>query len=698
MRRNIHSITSIRGFLSAGLLALLVLGLAAFGAESGAGPAAAKSGGPAFRDGNLDRVRRFLAETSTPGNHLDDYYFVLIGDIQNGVRDLSHPVFNVIAKDIQGAFDEKTGERLYDKIRFVILLGDLVYEGPAARQWESLEQMFAGRGPDRTTYPYIELLARDKPIFPALGNHELLSFRPRPQTRYKDLFDSPLGVDRFKAFFDWDRWIADSHIFYPVPSDLAAGLFRELSGKLLDPGDRQILADSYVLKDDGRYHLKFYENPPLREAEFREGRDRLASTLAVVFRKAGYGTLPVLNSDNMICYAFEAGNIVYLFLDSMARGWHYPVFSRLKQTLYPDKKDQHRLNLFTLSPYNGQTDFYRAVAAYAHEHGKTLIPMMHHSIFNKARDPYSRGIEYNSWLALGFPQTPEENGDPTLMDDIIFSGAPVTFSACVHRLETFSIITKAPGKPDHTLQWYISGGGGGPFKVGNLPSRIEVREGLYNQKLRNETGPDAGRSIEVKDSEARFGNHYLLVHVKNGEVVDVSPRFINPADLRRPLLRPQVTLASTYYSRPGSAGASLEFSPGFWGMEPFNKYLQFANWRPSVTLGFVNYNVWEKSQSVQTYAASLEISPFVLECHLPRANLVTLRLLGFEWWDGRRDLRRAFLTTGLEMPVFYNLFGRFERLNLGIKAYFPLRAGSRMDPSFGDKVRLAFTVGYRFRL
>jgi hypothetical protein len=687
-----------RRFSAIVLLAGVALWLAgpAWGDESGPGPAPA--GNLRFRDANLQRVRHFLAETSAPGSHLDDYYFVLIGDIQNSVRDLSHPVFNVIAKDIQGAVDENSGERLYDKIRFVVLLGDLVYEGPAARQWESLERMFAGRGPDRITYPYIELLARDKPIFPALGNHELLSFRPRPQTRYKDLFDSPLGVDRFKAFFDWDRWITDRHIFYPVPSDIPAARFNELAAGFADPADRRLFTDSYALKDDGRYRLKFYENPPLREAEFREGRDRLAASLAALFRKAGYGTLPVLNSDNMICYAFEAGNVVYLFLDSMARGWHYPVFSRLKQTLYPDKKDQHRLNLFTLSPYNGQTDFYRAVAAYAREHGKTLIPMMHHSICNKSRDPYSRGVEYNSWLALGFPQTPEEKGDPSLMDEIIFSDAPVTFSGCVHRLETFSIVAKTPGKPDHTLRWYVSGGGGGPFKRGDLPSRIEIREGLFNEKLRSKTGPDAGRSIEVKDSRAWFGNHYLIVHVKDGEIVDVSPRFINPADLHRPLFRPQVSVTSTYYSRPGSAGASLEFSPGFWGMEPFYKYLQFANWRPSVTLGFVGYNVWQRSQYVQTNAASLEISPFVLECHLPRANIVTIRLLGFEWWDGRGNLRRTFLTTGLEMPVLYNFFGRLEGLNFGIKAYFPLRAASGMDASFGGRVRLAFTVGYRFKL
>jgi hypothetical protein len=128
---------------AAGLAIFLAAALTASAATAGSDPARAVNRGPGFRDKNLERLRHFLAETSSPGNRLDDYYFVLIGDIQNSVRDLGHPVFNVIAKDIQGAVDEKTGERLYDKIRFVILLGDLVYEGPSAREWESLEQAFA---------------------------------------------------------------------------------------------------------------------------------------------------------------------------------------------------------------------------------------------------------------------------------------------------------------------------------------------------------------------------------------------------------------------------------------------------------------------------------------------------------------------------------------------------------------------------
>jgi hypothetical protein len=651
-----------------------------------------------FRNGNAERVRRFLDEASAAGA-VDDYYFILVGDIQNSVRSLNHDVFNAIAKEIQEAVDERSGERLYNRIRFVILLGDLVYEGPAARQWEALARAFAGRDPDGNAYPDIARLVKDKPIFPALGNHEILRFRPYPQNRYKDLFDSPQGVVNFKKFFDWDRWIADPHILYPVPADLGPGTFRDVLAKLQDPADRRTLSESYGLKDDGLYHLKFYDHPSLREAEFRDASVRLAAALAPIFQRVGYGTLPVLDSDNMISYAFEAGNSVYAILDSMSRGWHYPVFAGFKQDLYPAKKDQHRLNLFTLSPYNGQAGFYEAVAAYARERGKTLIPMMHHSFFNTARNPYSVGIEYNSWLGLGFPQAPQEKGDPTLMDQIIFSDVPVFFSACVHRFENFSIVTKVPGRPDHTLRWYISGGGGGPFKAGPITdTTIRMREGLYNGKLADLAGPGSGRSIEVQNPVARFGHHYLIVHVSGGEVADVSPRFIDPKDLPHKLWKPQVALTTSFATAPGSAGASVEFSPGLWGVEKLNRFLAFVNWRPSLSLGFVDYNIVGRTSAVQAVAATLEVSPLTVECHIPRGNIVTLHLLGFEYWDGRSNLRRAFLTTGVEVPIVYDLTGYLEKLNFGVKVLFPLGAGAGTDPDFGARTRVAFTIGYRIKL
>jgi hypothetical protein len=682
----------------AGLSALLALSLTAPAGGRESGPEPPPNAGPSFKEGNLDRVRRFLAESAAPGGALDDYYFVLIGDVQNGIRDFSHAVFNEIAKSVHEAVDEKTGERLYDKVRFVILLGDLVYEGPSAKEWEWFEKALAGRGPDDTPYPFLELLAGEKPIFPVLGNHELLSFRPYPQNRYKDLFDSPLGVARFKAFFDWDRWIANPGILYPVPTELPAGVFRGLAVKLPDPADRDLLAGAYILKPDGRYHLKFFENPPLGEAEFEAGKERIAVGLASVFRKAGYSTLPVLNSDNMVHYAFEAGNVVYLFLDSMARGWQYPGFARLKRALYPDKKDQHRLNLMTLSPFNGQSDFFRTVAAYARENGKTLVPMMHSPTFNSSRGITNTGVGYNSWLALGLPQPGREKGDPTIIDEILFSETPQVFSACIHAYERFTVVSKDPSGPDRTLQWYITGGGGGPLRGNFLPGKTKPWEDLYNQKIRDVGGSMAGRSLEIRDDVTGVGHHYLIVHVSGGRIVEVTPRFIDPKAVRRPTFKPQLTLTSSYASRPGSAGAALEFSPGVWGMEKFIGYVTFVNWRPSLSLGVVDYNVWQTGQDVKAYAGTLEISPLALEVHLPRSNKVTLRLLGFEHWNGRADLRRSFLTTGLELPLFYDLFGYFEKLNVGLKVYFPLNAGASADPDFGRRTKIAFLLGYRFKL
>ena len=681
----------------AGLLAVLALVPAVLAKVPGAaGGAAADGPGLRFGEGNLERVRRFLDEAAGPG--LDDYYFVLVGDPQNSVRGLERPVFEAIARNIHEAVDPGTGERLYERIRFVIINGDMVDEGPPLRQWQAFDDALRGKGADGTPYPYLALLAREKPVFPNLGNHELMNFRLRTQTKYDDLFGSAKGVARLKAFFDWDRWIADPRILYPVPADLPADVFSGLLAKLEDRAAKEFLDAQYVLKSDGRRHLKLYEKPPLDEAGLRAAKDLLAPNLAAIFRQAGYGTLPVLSSDNMTGYAFEAGKVLYVFLDSMSRGWHYPNFARLKKALYPEDKDQHRLNLASLSPWNGQADFFRAVMDYAHARGLTVVPLVHHSFFNLSRDPYRTGTEYNSWLALGLPQAPEEKGDPTLVDEIVFSDIPVVFSSCIHRYEAFSIVARAPGRPDHVLRWYVSGGGHGSAGAANLEDRSKVRQDLYNGKLAGAAGGAPGRSIEVRDKEERNGAHYLIVHVKDGKIVDVSPRFLAPEETKRPTFRPQVTLGASYSMEPDTAGAGLEFSPGYWSLEKVAHYLEFINWRPSVALGFVSYNVWESAGEANDYALTVELSPFTAELHIPRANILTLRPLALEYWDAGAALRRTFLTTGLEVPVLYDLFGHLDRLTVGFKVYFPLGAGSGADPDFGARMKVAFSVGYRIRL
>jgi hypothetical protein len=274
----------------------------------------------------------------------------------------------------------------------------------------------------------------------------------------------------------------------------------------------------------------------------------------------------------------------------------------------------------------------------------------------------------------------------------------VTFTSCIHRFETFTIVARAPGRPDHALRWYVSGGGHGSSGAGNPVDRSKVRQDLYNKKLAEEPGGPAGRSIEVRDKEERNGGHYLLVHIRDGRIVEVSPRFLGPEEYKRPTFRPQLTLAVSYSIEPGAVGAGLEFSPGYWGLERIAQYLDFINWRPSASLGFVDYNVWGSSGEISAYAATFELSPFTAELHIPRANILTLRPLAFEYWDGREGLHRAFLTTGIEVPILYDLFGHVDRLTIGLKVYFPLSAGSGADPDFGARMKLAFSVGYRIRL
>ncbi len=684
--------------LAAVCAGLVVSGLAA---DAPADPpaAAAASARTGFRDANLGRIRELLTAAADPGaREFDDYYFVLIGDIQNSVRSFRHDVFEALARKIEGLRDEKTGQPLYDRIRFLILLGDLVYEGPSARQWENLAANFAGRGPDRVAYPAAARLVAGKPVFPALGNHELLMFRLRPQTRYQDLFDSPVGAANLQAFFGWDRLVADPKVLYPVPENIPEALFRERIARLESPADRDLLKARYSLRPDGRFHLAFYDHPSLDPAEFGRQAAALAEELAPVLRRAGYGTLPVLSSDNMVHYGFEAGNVLYLFLDSMSRGWQYPNFVRLKKALYPADKDQHRLNLFTDSPFNGQAGFYRAAAAYAKANGKTLVTLMHHSFFNSSKDIRGYGTGYNAWLGLGFPQAEGEKGDPTIVDDMLFTGPDVMFSACVHAFDSFVVEAKTPGLPDHELRWFISGGGGGPPRLYFYPERIKQEETYFNEKLGKGSGPYAQGSIAVRNEAPRVGHHFSLVHVRGGRIVEVVPHFLAEEEIPRPRPVPHIALSTSYASAPGSVGAALEFSPGVWGMEGVNGYLSFVNWRPTVSLGIVSYNAWGRSPGPKAYAATVEIAPFNLECHLPRANIITLRLPGFEMWDGREGLRRYFVTMGVEAPLLFDLWGKLENLNFGIKVYFPLKAGSSADPAFGDRTKVGLFVGYKFRL
>lgn len=643
---------------------------------------------------DLRRVHDMLSAFAAGGPDARDYYFALIGDIQNEVRSYRKNVFEAIASDIINARDGSTGAALYDRIKFVILLGDMVYEGPSPKQWDWLERIFAGGSPDGGSYPCIRKLAEDKPFIPALGNHELFRMALRRQTRYRDYCGSPEGVANFKRFFHWDDLIRDPHVLYPVPADLDRAGFRDIVAGLGSSADRKLLEASYVPGPDGRVRLKLFLAPPLDEASFRAEADGLAERLAVVFRKAGYGTLPVLSSDNMINYAFEASGVLYVVLDSMARGRQYPVFAGLKAGLYPrGGLDEHRLNLFTKSAFNGQASFYEAAAAYARERGLSIVPMMHHSAFNNTRMPTSPAAPYNTWLAMGLPIRKGEPGTETIFDDIIFGDATHTFSACVHGYETFEIVAGRPDVPPHVLSWTISGGGA-QYRRNYYEIRMKMTEDLYNAKLKSGQKGAEGRSIEVRNDVAELGIEYLLIHVKDGRLVDVAPRFIRDRDIAKAPNRPDVVVSAQASSGLTAGGAGVEIIPRKLNAgRVIAGFMNFADLTPSAGAAVLNYDVSGTRRTVLAFS----LSPFKLRAHIPGSNVVTLEPAALEYWTAEGGRRRAFIRTGLEMPLLFNVFGVLENVEMGLKAMFPIGGGGS-DPDFGSKFRLAFSVGWRFRL
>lgn len=641
---------------------------------------------------NVEQTRRVLQALEAAGPGTEDYYFIAVGDIQGGVRTFHKDVFESVARDITRATDPKTGRPIYDQIRFVLMLGDLVYEGPSRKQWEYLELAFAGQGPDHVSYPNIARLVREKAVFPVVGNHELLNFRFKSPTKHTDLSDSREGLEQFRSFFDWDRFIAHPRILYQVPTDLPDEMFRAVVEKTANAGDRAVLTSSYKKTADGRWALTLPSHPVPAADEYATAKARLAGQLAPIFRHAGYGTLPVVNSDNMIAYGIDTGGTIYVVLDSMSRGWHYAGFAGLKKELYPAQVDQHRLNLFSESPYNGQADFFKAVSEYARQSGKTIVPLMHHSVLNGSKSIYAGGLNYNLWLALGLPQMPGDGGDESLYDEILFSGAPYGFSACVHQYESFSLVSKQAGLPDRETRWTISGGGGAPLRSDHSEARIQDAATRYNQRIASVPADVPGRSIAVVGDRMLPGHHYLIVHVQQGQIVDVTPRFLTSEELPHTTVRPQLSINASTYSGTSSAGAALEFNPGAWGLEGLYGSLAFMDWRPSFGVGYVA-NAGGSTGSAA--AGSFQLSPLAIGLFVPRSRSLVIHPAGLDVWVADGGRFRALLTFGVELPVFWDLFGRWPEVTLAVKAYHPIGRGPASDPLFGSQSGVSVSMSYK---
>ena len=103
---------------------------------------------------NLYNINELFSEMEEPGTEADDYYFIVIGDTRNVVRSYSLNGFNYLAKQILYAKDKNSGERIYDKIKFIIHMGDLVYNGNERMHWLNLQKGFSEKDYPHDNYPY----------------------------------------------------------------------------------------------------------------------------------------------------------------------------------------------------------------------------------------------------------------------------------------------------------------------------------------------------------------------------------------------------------------------------------------------------------------------------------------------------------------------------------------------------------------
>lgn len=687
-----------------------------------------------FENSNLYNIDKMFEKVQSPAGGVPDYYFVIIGDTRNMARSYDLDGFNYMAKQIFYSRNESDSAYIYDKIAFVLWNGDMVYDGSRKEQWDNLKKAMSEKDYPEKNYPYIKILAKTKPFFPVLGNHELFHFRLKMESTYRDMGSSPVGLERFREFINWDGFAASPHILAPVPAEIGAPTFDKLAARLGSSADGDYLRGHYTLQTDGIYRITIFQealaairqgSPPGSESSLMErlGKNRTAAELSRIFNTLGYSTVPVLSSDNMICYAFEIGDIVYLVLDSMSRGWHYRTFAEIKRALYPDKKDQHRLNLFSRSDLNGQYGFFQAVSAYVKSQGKKLVPIMHHSALNSSDNIDGGGLPYNLKLMLGVEHRQKDGEvvfDPqiaggTFFDDLMFFNGGRTgedaylqqmFTSCVHYYQKFAVEPLSEGSPVGGFTWYISGGGGGELSKSydHVTSywddrRLFYSENLYNLKLRQIDGaPGTGdaaapRAIEIKDSQVISQYNFLIVHVKGNTVVSVYPHMAakDQVHVRKSpfLTNPRIQLVGS--GDPASGASLIGLDILDLGLEGLGNMFSWLSWNPSFSLGYLNYDTAGDMKSIGI--ASLHPVEFTL--FFPRAQY-RLTLLGFRSIFENKHSGRAFMTFGVEAPLLWNFFGLTRKVTLQLHYLVPFRKRAGTDPGFGGDMRWSFGLGYVF--
>ncbi len=651
-------------------------------------------------------------ESAPSAASADDYYFIVIADTQNLVRSNDFNRYNLMAKQIMTA--SHNGKGVFNRIRFIVHNGDNVYNGVDAEQWHNLKMAFSKTDYLENNTPYLKMLATEKPFFPVLGNHDVMKLQLRPQTEYRDMAGSAQGLKYFKDFYNWGKLMSDGRVIKAIPSQLSLPMFNDYLNRLPDTDSKERFRSLYQKKGN-LVLLQFYQDliakieadpdPDVNQYEkrFEDRQAAVISEAMDLYDRLGIKTLPAIASDQMICYGLESGGMYYLMLDSMARGWHYPEFSRLKHGLYRKKMDQHRLNLFSPSPFNGQYAFVKAFLGEVRSKNGRIAVFMHHSALNSVNSIDATGLEYNLRLIMGLDR--EQTGD-SFWDELLFSRgtdparSPLVqhiFSACVHYLQQFRLERMEGSEALDDLHWHISGGGGGALEVSHDDSRLHRSIQLWNTVL-EEKAP--GRSVRLADNQVVINYNLLLVHVKSGVVADVVP--ITPRrdaiELKNPrFFHVRARWNVGWLSRPLSMIQFFSVSLFSIGMEWLSDFLQFITLDPSIGIGFMYYNGdGGRPDELQEYVGTFEFSPLDFRLRFPGEKELTLMLPGILFISGEGTHAKSYLTSGIQLPLFHHLFGRYKALQVGFKHLIPLKLVPDHDPVFGKDLRWMFFANYTF--
>jgi len=668
--------------------------------------------GPEAIDSNLSHINEINSlDGSATEQKQGDYYFVMIADTQNLVRSNDFARFNLMAKQI--LFAQHRGKRVYEQIRFIVHNGDNVFNGADQEQWFHLKRAFSMADYKENNTPYIKLLVKEKPIFPVLGNHDVMKLQFRPQTPHRDLAGSPEGLMNFKEFYNWPELMVTAGVLAPIPAELSMALFQQYIDRFSEASLKERFKALYIAREE-RFYLKVFqelieliESDPSPdtahyEALILEQQKAVIDEAMELYEKLGIQVLPVLGSDQMTCYGLVQQGMMYLMLDSMARGWHYKQFSRLKRALNRQKEDQHCLNLFSPSPLNAQYNFFKAFTELAVARQSHVAVFMHHSAINSVNPIDAPGLEYNLRLILGLDR--QQNGG-TFWDELLFSRLAdagrsslvrYIFTSCVHYYQHFCLHRQDASGEMEALYWHISGGGGGALEIGYDDNRLKRSIIEYNKALQEGAG---SYEISLIENQVQLSYNLLLIHVRNGQIVEVLP--IMPArqeiDLKSPrFFHVRARWNTGFLSRPFSMAQLFTVNLFSVGMEWLSDFLQFITLDPSVGIGFIYYNSDGSADQLEEYAGLFELSPLEFRLRFPREKELTLMLPGIIFMNGEGTHARSFLTMGLQLPLFHHLFGVLKPIQIGFKYLLPVKLSSDHDPDFGKTLRWCVFFNYTF--